>query len=627
MGLWAAYVLVGSTGAPADPDGWEPGAGTVDGWSAFIARSANPLNPGAPWTTVPGPMLTASVLDSDVSLLIGWDKGEERFRWLFNEEAGADYGIPGRAEEPDEQTQAAERIPVVTAMLAWAAEAGLTGAEPDRLDDILSRGYVLAEDGLFATLAALGVIPPDGYLYQAEHAEETGDILERPEFQHLALTRSAAGGTEPAQPAPMFLATAIDHDGPAWARFVVQHELEDWGRPGCLVAAWREITVGATTFGSWTFYLTGNPALVLYGWHGTLEAAPRLPDHGPWLAVPAECTDIDAAVAWARAQVAADATPAAAPPHRGLVETELPEQLLGIDMTSASPHARAAEPRLVCQLYTYTDLAEHIDALADWLTDARQLLIDPVLATYGPDRVWLSAAGDGAPPYGVSASIDAKSVKGRWSYTGAGTAQWNRAMARLRDGQLHSLGLRLARLNGEGSGSSYHRGISVHVELRDQFTEATGPLPDGHPATIVITAARSLLDEQVPGGIAAVVDLLQRAAVRFGAVTGYVHGSGSADSLQSPFERRGPAHWRKQRLDTMSRGVHWGNLLGAGHLAAIGGLDRLERLHTDGRIRRLEQWSKEPQLWWFELTDDPFGSVNAHADTVAPDLREIIAYR
>ncbi|MEU8079973.1 hypothetical protein AB0B31_31545 [Catellatospora citrea] len=123
------------------------------------------------------------------------------------------------------------------------------------------------------------------------------------------------------------------------------------------------------------------------------------------------------------------------------------------------------------------------------------------------------------------------------------------------------------------------------------------------------------------------VDLLQRAAVRFGAVTGYVHGSGSAGSLQSPFERRSPAHGEKQRLDAMSRGVHWGNLLGAGHLAAIGGPDRLERLLADGRIRRLEQWSKEPQLWWFELTDDPFGPVNAHADTVAPDLREIIAYR
>ncbi|WP_191839725.1 hypothetical protein [Catellatospora chokoriensis] len=613
--------------APADPNGWEPGAGTVDGWSAFITRSADPLHPAAPWATVPGPMLTASVLDSDVALLIGWDKGEERFRWLFNEAAGADYGVPGsRAEEPDEQTQAAERVPVVAAMLAWAAEAGLTGAEPDRLDDILSRGYVLAEDGLFATLAALGVIPPGGYLYQAEQAEQTGDILERPEFQHLALARSAAGGTTPEQPAPMFLATAIDHDGPAWARFVVRHELEEWGRPGCLVAAWQEFTAGATTFGSWTFYLTGDPALVLYGWHGTLEAASGLPGHGPWLAVPGECTDIDSAVAWARAQVAADATPAAAPPHRGLVETELAEQLLGMDMTAASPHARAAEPRLVCQLFTYTDLAEHIDTLADWLADARRLLIDPVLAAYGPDRIWLAATGDGAPPYGVSASIDAKSVKGRWSHNGAGAAQWNRALNRLRSGQLHSLGLRLDRLNGEGSRSSHHRGIGVHVELRDQFTEATGPLPDGHPATIVISAARSLLDEHVPGGTAAVVDLLQRAALRFGAVTGYVHGSGSADSLQSPFERRGTAHWRKQRLDTMSRGVHWGNLIGAGHLAAIGGLDRLERLLTDGRVRRLEQWSTEPQLWWFELTDDPFGPVNAHADTVAPDLREIIAY-
>jgi hypothetical protein len=121
--------------------------------------------------------------------------------------------------------------------------------------------------------------------------------------------------------------------------------------------------------------------------------------------------------------------------------------------------------------------------------------------------------------------------------------------------------------------------------------------------------------------------LLRRAAVTFGAVTGYAHGSGAADPMQSPFERRSSALWDKQRLDMMSRGVHWGNLLGAGHLAAIGGLDRLERLHADGRVRRLEQLSREPELWWFEITDDPFGAVNAHADTIAVELPEIIPGR
>jgi hypothetical protein len=32
-------------------------------------------------------MLTAVVMDGDVSLLVGWNEGQERFRWLFNEQS------------------------------------------------------------------------------------------------------------------------------------------------------------------------------------------------------------------------------------------------------------------------------------------------------------------------------------------------------------------------------------------------------------------------------------------------------------------------------------------------------------------------------------------------------------
>jgi hypothetical protein len=69
--------------------------------------------------------------------------------------------------------------------------------------------------------------------------------------------------------------------------------------------------------------------------------------------------------------------------------------------------------------------------------------------------------------------------------------------------------------------------------------------------------------------------------------------------------------------------VHWGNLVGAGHLAAVGGLDRLEQLHADGRITRIERWTTEPQLWWYEITTDPFGPCNDHADTIVEPLSAI----
>jgi hypothetical protein len=175
--------------------------------------------------------------------------------------------------------------------------------------------------------------------------------------------------------------------------------------------------------------------------------------------------------------------------------------------------------------------------------------------------------------------------------------------------------------------SSFRRGVDIGVELRDQFTEANGALPDDHPAEIVISVGRSLLNNMPGDGLHTVRELLRTAAISFDAVTGYVHGSGSASSMQSPFERRNPVRWRGQKLDSMSRGVHWGNLIGAGHLAAIGGLQRIEGLVASGRVSRLERWSKEPELWWYEITTDPFAPCNDHADTLAEQLAAIVPSR
>jgi hypothetical protein len=49
----------------------------------------------------------------------------------------------------------------------------------------------------------------------------------------------------------------------------------------------------------------------------------------------------------------------------------------------------------------------------------------------------------------------------------------------------------------------------------------------------------------------------------------------------------------------------------------------LEQLHADGRITRIERWTTEPQLWWYEITTDPFGPCNDHADTLVEPLAAI----
>jgi hypothetical protein len=95
---------------------------------------------------------------------------------------------------------------------------------------------------------------------------------------------------------------------------------------------------------------------------------------------------------------------------------------------------------------------------------------------------------------------------------------------------------------------------------------------------MVITVAQQLLGAE---GLTLIRTLMRNAAVAFDAVTGYVHVSGGAGSMQSPYERRISAVWKGERLDAMSRGMYWGSLIGAGHPAALGGPGRLEQLLTE----------------------------------------------
>ena len=137
--------------------------------------------------------------------------------------------------------------------------------------------------------------------------------------------------------------------------------------------------------------------------------------------------------------------------------------------------------------------------------------------------------------------------------------------------------------------------------------EPDAPLHHQRPATITVSVARHFLGDD---GLDVVRDVIRSAATALDAVTGYLHGWGQVPQphfVHSPFEQRHRARWRGEPLSSTTLGVHWGNLVGAGHLDAIGGLDQLERLHADGHLTRIEQWATEPQLWWYEVTADPSG--------------------
>ncbi|NUT20432.1 MAG: hypothetical protein HOV77_14700 [Hamadaea sp.] len=569
-------------------------------------------------------MLTAVVMDSDVAMLVGWDGGRERFRWLFNEESGPAYGLSGRTEEPDRDVSAGERRPVVEAILWWAARSSID-ADRRVVDDILSSGYVFAEEGLFALLAHMGVIEPGGRLIPAEQPKDVSidvERLRRPDPYPL----DVVGGDEvglPGQPAVMFLAAAIEHGDAGWADFVVEHELERWGSPSCLVVSSSDEVAagGLTSHGTWNVILGSDPAVSLFSWRGSLGGAEGfMPIAGPWHVVPAEYDDVHSAVVWARSNVGECRRPPS--PDRERLEARASGPF-GVGAPSRVAMSRAGDPNLVCQLYTYVDLMQRRDALAAWLDKARRLLAAPVIAAYG-HRACYPSGYDSGLPYGVAARVRMKSARGRWSHIGADTTGWDRTMTRLRAGELHFLQLELEQLNGKGMYSRYRGGVTIEVELRDQFTDPSGPIPDGHPATIVIKIARSLIAILGGDGLSEVRRLVHDATTSFGVASGFMHAVTPGDTAESQYERRNLVQWRGERLDSMTRGVYWGNLIGAGHLTRLAGIGRLQDMLATRRIERLDQWSAEPPLWWFELHADPFAACDDRADAIAHELKELV---
>jgi hypothetical protein len=168
-------------------------------------------------------------------------------------------------------------------------------------------------------------------------------------------------------------------------------------------------------------------------------------------------------------------------------------------------------------------------------------------------------------------------------------------------------------------------GVQLEVVLRDQFVDQHGPLPDQHPAQIVITLGEPV----APGGAipdltAAALALAKQAAARFGAATGYVAaGRDGFAPDRSPYEHRvGSDPLRRPRLDRVTRGAHWGTFLSARHLQQIGGLEALRNL---GLFHAIERLAGPPgELVWAQLTPDPYRVDQALLDRMAYALTPVM---
>ena len=387
--------------------------------------------------------------------------------------------------------------------MAWASAAGLGVATPDGLEAVLERGYICAEDGVFALLAGLGVTAPP--------AAPIGD---NPRADDAAIDKPASE--------------------------------------------------------------TLGPPL------------------------------------------------AAAPGSKQRAERHRPETVARSDADAGVRPERARPGPLYLELDTYEDLLARGDAVAEWLQAARAGLIDPVI---GRPQVRLTTQVTDGPPYGqpdgMALTLVMWTVKQHLRLLPGDADGWARLLDQVRLGRLREVEVDLEVLDGKGIPQG--AAVRLKVVVRDQFVDDAGPLPDHHPARVLITLWHAAPPGQVVPELAmAAVALAKQAASRLGAVTGFVTaGPGNVLPDRSPYEELvGDQPYRRPRLDRVSRGAHWGTFLTTRHLQQLGGIQPLRDL---GLFHLVERLAGPPgELVWVQLTPDPYQVDQRLLEAMARELAPVM---
>ena len=565
MGLTATFITCRAGAEPAAVGTWTPFSDVAEGW--LLRRGwkvgENVEELAALLDGVVGPALAAFVMDSDFCVVLGALDGTAAWRWVFNEEA--EYHLVGRsvgyAADPlaDPDAVLAARIRAVVPRISqWSQRAGLRAVAHERLEELLERGYILAEEGLFALLVELGVC-----------AQQAAPVDEEPADAHaIQVAPDPAAQLQLAHRG--FLAASIDHDSQGWQAFVRTHELEAWGEPPALVVEGRTIGGGPTM---WDVYLASDPPVHLFLMGRDVAEPGQLPLHwdGHWVRAPDyPGRSLDDAVAWARAKVGVAGAPPR--PDRERLWSELSPaerhrsahfELERLDGWRRFGRARGVLLRL--ELDIYEELLERADEVAAWLEATRAGLLDPIT---GQPHVHLTTepAADqyAGQPYGLALTLAAWTIKQRLRLLPGDADGWARLLGELRRGRLREVHADLDVLNGEGKHSRLRYGVQLQVILRDQFVDRPGPLPDQHPAQIVITLGEpTARGGAIPDLTAAALALAKQAAAAFGAATGYVAaGRDGFQPFLSPYEDRVRSDpLRRPRLEQVIRGAHWGRSL------------------------------------------------------------------
>jgi hypothetical protein len=508
MGTTATYLACRAGAAPAVGRPWTPLPAVAEGWmvgeSRLVPDDLEEL--AAVAHEVAGPAVVAFVMFSDDCWLVGELDGTKAWEWSFGDEYERAGGLAAVANDPsvDLDAMLATRIQaVIPRVVAWAAAAGLRAADPDRLEAVLERGYICAEDGVFALLAELSVTAPPAAPVDAD-----------PRADQAAIDQPAG-----------------------------------------------EVAVPPLAAAS--------------------ESKQRAERHRP-------------------ATVALDDADAAVGPER------------------------ARPGPLYVEVDTYADLLARGPAMADWLQAARAGLIDPVI---GRPQMRLTTRLTDGPPYGqpdgMALTLVAWTVKQRLRLLPGDADGWARLLDQVRLGRLREVEVDLEVLDGKGIPQG--AAVRLKVVVRDQFVDDAGPLPDHHPARVLITLWHAApRGGGIPDLTMAAVALAKQAARRLGAATGLVTASrGSVLPDRSPYEELvGDDPFRRPRLDRVSRGAHWGTFLTTHHLQQLGGIQALRDL---GLFHLVERLAGPPsELVWVQLTPDPYQVDQTVLEAMAHQLAPVM---
>lgn len=273
--------------------------------------------------------------------------------------------------------------------------------------------------------------------------------------------------------------------------------------------------------------------------------------------------------------------------------------------------SNALDPVLEFVLFTYADLLGSGETVARWLGRARDLILDPLNARLREEADFdsedLDADEQSPGDLRLRLSFHSNSTSSPLS----GDEAWAKVGDLLRAGELRAINV---------TPGQKLRGLELELDitLYEWPLDMFGALPDDRPAIVSLRASRSLLDRALPDPLGTMIALMRDAAVTFGAATGYLSADDhNPDQLwqlnravhQTPYERRHGLRWDGARLDRVTRGQHWGNLLTSSHLAMPDVAADLLALPLADEQCGLEQWSSGPDLWWYHLPGDPYAKL------------------